>query len=77
MNFKLDENFGKRAQAVFRTHGHDVHTVRDESLGGAADPAVYEACRREGRCLVTLDRDFADVTRFPPRETCGIVTSAP
>ena len=73
MRFKLDENFGTRTQAVFRTRGYDVHTACDESLGGAADPAVYEACRREGRCLVTLDRDFADVTRFPPRGTCGIV----
>jgi hypothetical protein len=26
----------------------------------------------ESRCLITLDLDFADVVRFPPRETAGI-----
>src|SRR5258708_21855164 len=26
----------------------------------------------EGRCLLSLDLDFADVVRFPPRKTAGI-----
>jgi len=30
-------------------------------------------CCGEQRCLVTLDLDFADVTRFPPEKSDGIV----
>ena len=72
MKFKLDENFGTRTVPIFRDFGHDVETVRDESLGGASDRVVFQPCIGEARCLVTLDLDFADVLRFPPHETHGV-----
>ena len=34
---------------------------------------LCEICCQEQRCLVTLDLDFADVIRFPPQKTGGIV----
>ena len=73
MRFKLDENFGTRTQHLFVNAGHDVHTVSQEGLGGAADTDLYEFCCSENRCLVTLDLDFADVVRFPPDNANGIV----
>jgi hypothetical protein len=42
---------------MFRELGHDVETVRDEKQRSPA-PAIFEACVREGCCLVTLDLDF-------------------
>jgi Domain of unknown function (DUF5615) len=48
-------------------------TVREQGLAGAADGLVFEACVAEGRTLITLDRDFAQVPRFPPKGTAGIV----
>src|SRR3972149_9907169 len=73
MKFKLDENFGSRTQGLFRASGHNVQTVRDQTLQGCEDRNLYEVCRAEQRCLVTLDLDFADITRFLPSETSGIV----
>ncbi len=73
MKFKLDENFGARTQDLFRNQGHDIKTVRDEQLQGCADQRLYEVCCAERRCLVTLDLDFSDVLRFPPRQSSGIV----
>ena len=73
MKFKLDENFGKRTEHVFEEAGHDVQTVRQEALQGSADRHLFDVCAEEQRCLVTLDLDFADVTRFPPANTGGIV----
>lgn len=73
MKIKLDENFGKRTQQLFRRAGHEVHTVREESLEGSPDQSIYEHCCREQRCLVTLDLDFADVIRFPPHQSSGLV----
>jgi predicted nuclease of predicted toxin-antitoxin system len=72
MKFKLDENFGKRTQQLFQTAGHDVQTVRDERLQGSPNQSIFDHCGQEQRCLVTLDLDFADVTRFPPTQTAGI-----
>lgn len=73
MKFKLDENFGTRTQRLFRAAGHEVETVRDQGLQGCSDRRLYEICCSEKRCLVTLDLDFADITRFPPGEANGIV----
>lgn len=72
MKFKLDENFGTRTQNVFRTAGHEVKTVRDQGLQGAADAVLYETCCLEKYCLVTLDLDFSDVLRFPPARSAGV-----
>lgn len=73
MKFKLDENFGVRTQENFRAAGHDIQTVRDQILQGCLDQNLYEVCCKEKRCLVTLDLDFADVTRFLPSSSSGIV----
>ena len=73
MKFKLDENFGSRTQEIFLAAGHDIQTVRSQKLQGCLDQNLYEVCCKEQRCLVTLDLDFADVTRFPSNATSGIV----
>ena len=72
MKFKLDENFGSRTQHIFEEAGYDVQTVRQESLQGKSDQYLYKVCCKERRCLVTLDLDFSDVTRFPPEKFGGI-----
>lgn len=73
MKFKLDENFGVRTTALFDEFGHEVQTVHQEGLSGATDRDLYRVCIDEDRCLVTLDLDFADVIRFPPHESGGII----
>jgi len=73
VKFKLDENFGTRTQRLFHAAGHEVQTIREEGLQGYSDQHLYEVCCAEQRCLVTLDLDFADVTRFPPARVNRIV----
>jgi len=50
-------------------------TVPEESLCSASDDTLV--CRREGRCLVTLDMGFANSMRYPPAEYPGIVVLKP
>ena len=77
MKFKLDENFDRRLASLFEADGHDVDTVAAEGLSGAADEAVFAACRVAGRVLVTLDLDFANPFRFPPADTEGVIVVRP
>lgn len=77
LRFKLDENVPVDAIALLVAAGYDCHSVYDESLGGAADPDVAEACRAESRVLITLDLDFSDVRAYPPGTHPGIVVLRP
>ena len=73
MRFKLDENLSRRAADLIRAAGHDAVTVVSQGLRGAADETLFEVCTAESRALVTLDRDFGQVLRYPPAASAGIV----
>ena len=68
MRFKADENLPVEAAEVLRGSGHDAQTVLEQQLGGTADSGLAVLCQREGRALVTLDLDFADIRAYPPAE---------
>ena len=72
MRAKLDENLGRSCAALLADGGHDVATVLGQGMASWSDGALLEACREEGRVLVTLDMDFSNPLRFPPEGTPGI-----
>ena len=45
----------------------------DQQMGGQEDPDIAAVCVNEGRALITLDLDFADIRAYPPRRYPGIV----
>ncbi len=73
MKIKLDENIHGDVREALMGWGHDVTTVHQEELAGRPDTDVAAAVRVEGRCLATLDLDFANPRRYPPAEYAGIV----
>lgn len=73
MRLKLDENLSRSVAELCRGAGHDVMTVRDQELQGAPDQEVFAVSAREGRVLLTLDRDLGQVLRFPPSSSAGII----
>ena len=73
MKFKTDENLPTEAADLLRAAGYDAVTVGEQRLGGSVDPTVGSVCQREGRVLVTLDLDFANIRAYPPAEFAGIV----
>ena len=73
MRFKFDENLPGEMAVLFAEAGHDAVTVLDEQIGGAKDPDLAAICLSEGRVLITLDGDFADIRAYPPRRYPGIV----
>ena len=77
MRFKTDENLPRDVADYLVQCGHDAVRVDEQGLAGVADPAVAAVCLVEGRAMVTLDTDFMDVRRFPPKQYAGILVLRP
>lgn len=73
MKFKVDENLPSEFASILRDAAFEADTVDDERLGGSDDSVVSERGRAEGRVLVTLDLDFANIRSYPPGDYPGIV----
>ena len=58
MKFLLDENVDVRLASFLREQGHDVTAIAQEYPHSLADRAVLAIAHRDGRTLITNDRDF-------------------
>jgi Domain of unknown function (DUF5615) len=70
---KLDENLGSLGADFLRAAGIDVSTVADQGLLTRPDASIIDACVKDDRCLVTLDKDFSNPLEYPPRRYSGII----
>lgn len=77
MKLKLDENLSRHLKTQLGDRNHDVATVGDEGLLSQPDTVVAEAARLEGRVLLTLGLDFADLRKYPPGSHPGIILFRP
>jgi len=73
VKFKLDEHLSPTLASAFISAGHEAHSALEQALGGSVDPRLIEVCRLEGRALVTLDLDFANIHRYPHGRYAGIM----
>jgi len=73
VKFKTDENLPLEASAVLRERGFDAEPVWDEQLSGADDWVIAARVQSEGRILLTLDLDFANIQAYRPDQYAGII----
>ena len=73
MRFLLDENLFPLHARTVRDLGHEAVSVAEIGLSGADDQDVRAAAIEQGRVLITLDADFANVLRYPPAGTPGVM----
>ena len=72
MKLKIDENLGQSITEQLLQAGFDVTTVVEQDMRGARDDDLIEACRKEQRCIVTLDMGFANPLSYEPKKYSGI-----
>lgn len=58
MRLFLDQDVYALTERFLREAGHDIVTASDAGLSRAADVDLMAHAKREGRILVTRDRDF-------------------
>ena len=59
----VDENLPPSLAAMLRQAGHDAVHVNQVGLAGTEDPTIMAHAHREGRTVVTLDRDYPHLLR--------------
>jgi len=73
MRFLANENFPGSAVTALAAAGHDVVWVR-MAAPGATDLDVLAWAAREGRILLTFDKDFGELaTASKQPHACGVV----
>jgi predicted nuclease of predicted toxin-antitoxin system len=77
MKFKLDENLPLEIAELFRHAGHEIDSVQDEGLSGAADEEILKRVQIENQVLLTMDKGIGDVRLYPPKLYPGIVLFRP
>ena len=68
-----DENIHPKLISALQNQGHDVNTVSAVGLTGASDEEVLSRANREGRILVTADKDFGLILESGPLSGKGRV----
>lgn len=70
MKFFANENLFEPIIKYLREAGHDVISIRESGLSGISDDKVYELASKDKLVIITMDKDFSRLFRFPP-ESCG------
>ena len=73
LKFKVDENLPVDIVDCLQSVNYDAMTVIAQKLKGTNDSNIASICKKEGRIIVTLDTDFADIQTYPPSEYPGIM----
>lgn len=70
---KIDENLPRQIADLLIARGHDAATVVGQGWQGAADDVLWPRIQSEGRWLITADKGFADLRRYPPGSHAGVI----
>jgi len=70
MKLFANENLFDPIIHYLRSIGHDVLSLREAGLSGISDDEVFQLACKEKYVIVTMDKDFSRIFRFPP-ESCG------
>lgn len=77
LKIKVDEDLPKAVAESLRRVILDTLTVVDEGLSGILDPNLWDTAQREGRFLITGDKAFANIRKYPPGTHHGLLLLRP
>jgi predicted nuclease of predicted toxin-antitoxin system len=73
LNFLADECVYNITTLFVRSLGHNILTVQETGLAGTSDENVLRFAIEHERILITIDMDFSNIRRFPPKSHTGII----
>lgn len=78
MLIKVDEDLPSAIVLRLRLAGYrDTKSVVEQGMGGWKDHQLWPVVQEEGRFLVTADKGFGDIRRYPPGSHAGVLLLRP
>jgi len=71
--FFVDACLPRSSTRLLRELGHDAIDAREVSMGNSEDMEIFKYAQKEGRILVTRDKGFGDLLKYPPGSHRGII----
>lgn len=73
IRYPLDADLPRSATLTLRSRGCEAADIRDLGLGDASDDTIHRYAVAHGYVIVTADKGFTSVLRFPPGTHPGII----
>lgn len=73
MSLLLDECTPRLYLELLREWGYEANLVREFLEAGDPDTEILLLAQRLDAVVLSVDMDFADITRFPPHNYAGII----
>ena len=77
MKIKLDEQLSQQLKPLLAEYGHEVSTIYDQKMAGSADEKLWPVVQEKGQFLLTADKEFADIRKYPPGTHHGVLLLRP
>lgn len=74
---KLDEGLSQTLVSQLAARGYEAYTVLGQGWGGLKDPVLWPAVQAERAFLITIDKGFGDIRRYPPGTHAGVLVLRP
>lgn len=73
MKFLIDEDMPRSTADLLRSLGIEAIDIRDVGLKGAADAKIFMFAQKEGFIIITRDKEFGNIVKYPLGSHCGII----
>jgi len=77
LRIKVDEDLPRIIVQILKDMGYDAVGVRGQGMGGWKDEELWKAVQAEGMFLITADKGFGDIRKYPPGTHRGILLLRP
>lgn len=69
----VDEDMPRPTVDLLRSLDIDAVDVRDVGLRGSPDAEVFGYAQEHGMILISRDKEFGNILKYPPTSHCGII----
>ena len=73
MRFLVDENIFPKITSYLRSLGHDIKSLQEEGIFRIPDDKIIRMAKDEDRTIITFDKHFGNVMKYPPSNAAGII----